>query len=170
MTKEERVELRELCERATPGEWIANRTGDAQSPVGSWYVIANDADDWHFVSSCSKNDAKLISTARQALPALLDLVDEMERDHWLSVNAGADAIKQLKKQVAEIRADRDRWKTRAQALERAFVTLALHCATCIHEPLSASSSICTGCMHNPLLFANWEFDEKRFAGGNDDAG
>jgi len=85
------------------------------------------------------------------IPALLSALAEKEREYKVGTDAGAYTIKQLKKKLeaetkradetessasdcierlgnqfakslGEIHTDRDRWKARAEALERAFMT------------------------------------------------
>lgn len=84
MTREERDELRRLCEAATPGPWSVERNIHHN---GAPYATLYDA--WAFVepSVCglwaskgtNLSDAHLIAAAREAIPRLLDALDEAER-------------------------------------------------------------------------------------------
>ena len=81
---------------------------------------------------------------------ICDAVDHM--------NAMLDALE-------EAEADRDRWKARAEALERATKTFAA-CRLCAYDKGWRTNRACANCEH----YSNWKFDEARFAGkdeGND---
>jgi len=56
-----------------------------------------------------------------------------------------------------LKADRDKWKARAEALERAVAHANGRCGSCIHRGLSED---CHSCSEHD--FRDWQFDEKRF--------
>lgn len=71
-------------------------------------------------------------------------------------------------------AERDRWKARSEALERAIITVAptdndaqICCAFCVYgENGSQAEHNCLRCLNiSPGERGNWQFDEARFTGG-----
>ena len=68
------------------------------------------------------------------------------------------------KTVELLMADRDHWKARAEALERAIISThdwrtSSACLTCVHFDIKISCVACDGLDG----FPHWQFDQKRFA-------
>lgn len=72
---EQREELRRLNEAATPGPWGHNAHGTVAR-------IERHMDDWSdsVACRCESQDADLIAAMRNALPALLDVIEEADRE------------------------------------------------------------------------------------------
>jgi hypothetical protein len=81
LTDAKAAELRALCEKATPGPWVARYTGQ---------VVDSDAGQIADVS-LSDSDAFFIAASRTAIPALLNERDELikERDHFRKLDSEA---------------------------------------------------------------------------------
>ena len=75
---------------------------------------------------------------------------------------GAKAIDE----AIQIISERDRYKSRAEALENALKDYAL-CLSCIYEP----EDVCENCTYygDGSGIDAWQFDEERFARGGDEA-
>jgi hypothetical protein len=98
MSPEERAALRVLAEAATPGPWEVERywwkLGSSRGMPDSWWLgieargavcgtVAQALEDDE-----AKADAAFIAAARTAVPALLDALDEAERErdeHWATL-------------------------------------------------------------------------------------
>ena len=73
----DRDRLRELAENATPGPWLPHAryvwTSELGGIIQNWSEDANAAADMEFIAA-----------SRQAVPALLDMLDQAEADRdWL---------------------------------------------------------------------------------------
>ena len=89
LTPEDRDRLRELAENATPGPWLPHAryvwTEDLGGIIQNWSEDANAAADMEFIAA-----------SRQAVPALLDMLDQAEttlaaikaRDEEVSTDEG----------------------------------------------------------------------------------
>lgn len=85
MTPADIATLRGLCERATPGPWrqgsvetynvFAPSRPDSEQLGHEWVVLRMNT---HFPSYIA--DAAFVAAARQAVPALIDRVEELERE------------------------------------------------------------------------------------------
>lgn len=93
----DRDRLRELAENATPGPWEVDRMGDLVSVPGR----EKDRHGGHIFigtatgdATASDEDTEFIAAARNAVPALLDMLDqaEAERDR---AQAALDRVREL---------------------------------------------------------------------------
>lgn len=62
--------LKEICDKATPGPWYPCRG----TPLGSLFTV-NDRLACSVCTGAYKYDAEFVATARQVLPALIELVE-----------------------------------------------------------------------------------------------
>lgn len=72
-----RDELRQLADKATPGPWFSD-----QVSMGTWDVSRNFAPGRRHVESIVEalheiDDAEFIAASREAVPALLNLIDQL---------------------------------------------------------------------------------------------
>lgn len=142
LTKEQRDEIRARCDAATPGPWENGEYNSVSLHNG--------------IKLCNmirQGDAIFTAHARTDIPALLDALDEekVTAQGWHYETQRFRAI------VHETRADRDRWKARAEMFERAARN---ECHTCRSDE---NAENCTNCKQWSL----WEFDEARFSKGGD---
>ena len=115
MDKTERDAIRARCEAATPGPWTAIIGGSDFANVyiyGSCYMPIADLrrdDDYKYSDvdmDKAADDAEFIAHARQDIPELLDALEaETERANSEYITA------------QYLKADRDRWKARAEEVE-----------------------------------------------------
>ena len=165
MKKEQLEEIRKRCEAATPGPWTSSRkdidsyTSNPDEPeYGTQHVVyvylQDDEPRFPLFGNNARNNAEFIAHARQDIPALLDALNEAE---------GRITGARLYRAMAEdYEADRDRYKAKAEALERAILSgKGFACSVCKHE----SKKICLvktsgGTCKN---YSNWTFDEQRFS-------
>ena len=156
MDKERISQIRMRCEAATPGPWVNGHFAslhrrDTNAPYN----------DLLFNADTSEN-ACFIAHARQDIPALLDALeaetkkaDEAEGilgyvlDENIRIGDMAEKIQQDGEAVI---ASRDRWKSRAEALERAIGETDVLCRVCANRNEYCD---CDG--------SGWEFDEPRFS-------
>ncbi len=71
--------LKEICDKATPGPWAA----DQATPEGRLFTV-NDRLACSVCGNAYKDDAEFIATARQAMPALIALVEAYREHHLLA--------------------------------------------------------------------------------------
>lgn len=81
MTKQERDELRRLCEAATPGPWNVKRLVDNHGVPYStlcevWAFVDPNVCSLWANRGTNLSDANFIAAAREAIPRLLDVIDE----------------------------------------------------------------------------------------------
>lgn len=84
ITPEELAELRELCEKATPGPWEVDRVActhvqSGRRGVASTGGYSTNLEDWEKVKDENEDNAKLIAASRTALPRLLDEVERLRK-------------------------------------------------------------------------------------------
>lgn len=79
MTKDELQTLRGLCERAVSGPWHTQPDGAGMTEVYS-DKLQRDGLDIGVAGDLREHDAAFIAAARTALPALIDRVEELERE------------------------------------------------------------------------------------------
>lgn len=71
-------------------------------------------------------------------------------------------------EIGSLEAERDRWKARAEALERALIRFNA-CASCVHNINAGNAQRrkickkCKGWSSDPISPSEWHFDEARFA-------
>ena len=209
MDKSEREAIRARCEAATLGPWVIDDIGmhiSQKEHMADGYLIA-DMRGWGYMKkilnltdeeaiAAQKANGEFIAAARQDIPALLDALDELEKDYdytsqvlesemtnanvfaadvtryqklWQfekdradNAEAGEAAIKLFSlTDLAAVKADRDRWKAHADALERAIKLCEYDpaCVSCIHHiEDGCAPENCDG-----RTRSGWEFDEARFA-------
>ena len=96
LTTEDRARLRALAENATPGPWE-----DDVDELTDEATVHHDQEQRLWVADCgskyhapARADAAFIAASRQAVPALLDMLDqaEAERDH---ARAQVDRVREL---------------------------------------------------------------------------
>lgn len=110
----DRDRLRELAENATPGPWAADLdrygetrgiwpTGPGEEQIIGSYVAADGYDSQGWTGGTDEN-LEFIAAARQAVPALLDMLDqaEAERD-W---NIRSSRLSKEERIKANARAER----------------------------------------------------------------
>jgi hypothetical protein len=168
MDKTEREAIRARCEAASPGAWLVG-DGTKEAFYQGWYCVISPGNreivtravrDYYNPNSLDeivRNDIDFIAHARQDLPMLLDALDEVDK-LWKQAVEGSIY---WQKAFDDMKADRDRWKVRAEALERAIKTIdeededscSIRCCFCINY------GNCTDCTN----YTKWEFDEARFA-------
>lgn len=122
LTLEDRDRLRALAENATPGPWIPHPSYVWTSELGG--IIQNWSEDANAAA-----DMELIAASRQAVPALLDMLDQAEariRDLTQEARderaACLDQIEQVQARDARIKAVRDvlgTWATYCQTEQTA---------------------------------------------------
>ena len=110
MTDQRIAEITARCVAATPGPWkvkIHNEEyGQGYGEITYFVDIEGEllkiglADNNRLLVKY-RSDTDFIAHAREDIPYLLSKLSEQEKMHWVSVNAGADAIRQLKEWLAE---------------------------------------------------------------------
>ena len=115
----------------------------------------------------ANGDRDIYQLVNEDIPALLEEIRELKAE----INERLGMISCLKEAVDKLKADRNQWKRRAEALEQAIHG---HCKTCVHEgeSISDDSSPCFEYGLTPMsgVFPNcehYEFDEARFAEGKE---
>jgi hypothetical protein len=159
--------IRKRCDAATPGPWKCNPTSTVSR----------------------QEDAEFIAYSRTYLPATLDEIEWLKRKLKISnemaatafvsgFNSGYEKIDRLTRERDDAKADRDRYKARAEALQRDLYQAlrrveALEraarecepCGSCVHKHIDADKNPCSGCTYN--LHGDypnhWQFDQARFS-------
>lgn len=159
LSKEERNAIRERCEAASSVPWSVHR-----------YSV----DDCNGNQVCGDfthdNDKHFIAHARQDIPALLDVLEATEIKYQCNLeelkqldsnSAGKD--KEYKRELDRLIADRDKWKVRAEMLERAMKGNCLYCGHRSYHTKKCTLRCDTpdDCMYNDKR--DWQFNESRFA-------
>lgn len=104
-----RDQLRALADAATEGPWVRNGRNVIHTPIGSCIALTHRHDPEQ-----RQADAEFIAASRQAVPALLDMLDQAERrirDLTQEVRderaACLDQIEQVQARDARIKAVED---------------------------------------------------------------
>jgi len=136
MDKAERETIRTRCDAATSGPWIVDKCGRF-SDHDECYVVMGD----ETVECFSYENADFIAHARQDIPALLDALDESE------------------KECADAKAERDRWKARFEVLKTILKNRnpADLCRLCVN--LKTFDDSCSDCMCISGLLDKFELDD-----------
>jgi predicted RNase H-like nuclease (RuvC/YqgF family) len=127
ITPELIAELRRLDSEASPGEWVACGCGKCGLVMGELYVVANTRVEDGPESPSGKQqtaDARLIVTARNALPALLDAVEELQLNNQVLLallpvaptQEEVDSLEQKLDNVEALVRERDELRARVQEL------------------------------------------------------
>ena len=112
---------------------------------------------------------------RATIDRLKAAAEEKECMYRIGTDAGAFTIKQLTAKLKEAQAsvamttdmlngvvaDREQWRRRAEALERA-IFMYDRCTTCVHVCTGMGSDPCVSCNIYSLSNSHWKFDEARF--------
>ena len=139
MNKEQRDKIRNRCDYATPGPWntfpnehaFHENGRDKDGQISAQIMM----DEWQAaMAECEISwDAIFIAHARQDVPELL-------------------------KYIEELTAERDKYKARAEAMERAMKD---SCEYCLYiECLPSRSEPCASCFSDD---SKWKINESRFA-------
>lgn len=82
ITREQRVEWRRLADATTDGSWYAERRADEYYDLTTVYSVFHNGDtmDRDLVAEVAYDNAEFIAAAREAVPALLDALDQAERE------------------------------------------------------------------------------------------
>jgi hypothetical protein len=173
LTNEQIDAIRARCEKATPGPWIYNQQTER-------LVSGEGTEDERVVIEYAgeiigKNLA-LIANARQDIPSLLEDLGEIKAISELRLNEYRSLLRKMESETARTEAykqncshlmtDRDRWKSYAEALERAAkerLTGFGLCTICVYvEKIDVAGfphcNVAEKCGENAL----WQFDEARF--------
>lgn len=162
MTKEERKQSRAICDAATSGPWKIDKKGRYEDHDECYVQLADDdmAINDFIVEGCRYENADFIAHARTALPAALDALDKMDAQIALALkscpNCGNDGY--ITPRPCQCEMESDRWKARAEALERAMLG---DCTYCTHMTCKMPCACIRG--------SGWQFDESRFATTKEDA-
>ena len=117
LTEQEKKEIRELCNFATPGPWTyfpKRKYNEHHVGVPAYGTDMNLKMDL-FPDGCPSGeaDAKFIAHAREIVPKLLNALDEsrVERDKYRDAVKGAEVIyKVASDRIKELEAERDQYK------------------------------------------------------------
>lgn len=102
------AEAKRLCEAATPGPWKVGK----QSPSGAQNVGALSG--LLTAQTTNESNADFIARSRTLITELVAALEEQHKMHWISVNAGADAIRQLRERAEKAETERDQYKAALQ--------------------------------------------------------
>ncbi len=88
-------QIKELCEKATVGTWLARRNGDCSG------VAIKET--WRAVTSYSnEDDASFIAAARTAIPELIAHIESLEqdlRDRYATIQRMRDTIREYESEA-----------------------------------------------------------------------
>lgn len=147
MDEAKRKELRELCDKATPGPWEQSHAGTGRNGkfiIDEYFVRASEPDDVSVAADIidpvsgqpSEANAAFIAAARTSVPALLDALEASEADvaelRALDAEAkvGADEqtkqLRALQSENAALRSRLERVETKAGRLLSAKDRLTLN--------------------------------------------
>jgi len=125
MDKAERDAIRARCVAATSGPWTIDKFGRYEDHDECALIIGETVNDMYNYA-----DAEFIAHARQDIPALLDALEaaemrlyEYQEDMFAAEESRDKAYMEKNNAYTSLgymTTDRDRWKSRAEALERAL--------------------------------------------------
>lgn len=96
MTPEDLDSLRVLAVMATPGPWWVHTRLGAVMAIAATPVPVLDDNGAHCPLDISRGDAEFIAAAREAVPALLDEVDDLRYD----LQEAKARVRELEEQLA----------------------------------------------------------------------
>ena len=172
MNKSERDEIRERCEATTPPNTIYSTWKVFRHSEGygqgygetTFYVqmggdsikigIGNDSQTCDIYN----NYAEFIAHAREDVPKLLAELEQLESVHNAYVTGAS-------RELSRLDADRDKWKARAEALERTGQSKAhIKCESCIHKNKPIHDTPCCACnlVMDNAVFSQYIHTNDRF--------
>ncbi len=150
MTQKQIKEIRARCEAATPGRWWA--FGPEAIPSAGFVNSASG-----IIAPCvrTNDDAIFIAHAREDIPALVEAL-ESERERLANSQDGCEAWAEAS---LEARKERNWWKARAEAMERAL-NQGYTCYYCKYECGEEKTALC-----KERGRKDFDFDQARFERG-----
>ena len=161
-------EIKARLEAATPGPWYTCERAVEALPGFYPILIAETARGLRGLP-----DAQLIAHAPDDIAYLLGEIDRLtaDRDAWQkdfnALNEGG------LKRIAELTADRDRGKRRAEAaigdLHELSSAIGVECEYCKHQKDDgpSDSAVCRACRNTDGYEDNWEYGRGGAEGGSD---
>ena len=157
MDKNRIAEIRARCEAASPGTWTSSSNIIGSTARHEWIAHINDVN--------GLSDLEFVKNSRQDIPALLDYVEELQAD---MEDVGSERLAneniRLVGEMVAAKKDRDQYKEKAEALERAIVE---HSQSTVWDLSCVACYTCgTDCKKGACEddFSSWQFDIERFAG------
>jgi hypothetical protein len=168
LTNEGIAAIQARCEAATPGPCKYSRAvGEIWADNG--LTVMGNGQEYGIIMA--QIDAEFIVHTREDIPALLSAleaqtkrVDEAEQE--LAIHEGMMGLDHpgAKTEWDALILDRDRYKARAEALERSIKGIRVSCPWCVGN---ADRQACEYWGHNIAYCEHFQFDEARFAKGDE---
>jgi hypothetical protein len=102
MTPEREKELRELCEKATPGDWSMWQSPDGPTVKIVWRNKENLRCTTFFGPFREADDARFVAAARTAIPELLDEIERLTVDRDAAISRAEKAASEQRQSDAKI--------------------------------------------------------------------